>query len=1106
MAEDAIGLKFIIDEPAEVDFFDTHSPVATAISRAISENQQLKIIGLLGRWGSGKSTIVREVGEQLKKADKGFVIFTYDAWLHQTDPLRRSFLESLVSFLIDRTLIDAEIWNNKIKKLTGAIRETNRYDTPIVTGEAKLFFFLAAAFAIGLSYLSKDTLRDGIGSSQTDAGFATLVLGLILTMGPIALWTFRWLLKWEKSEQGERPSYLPGLIFNKNLGHVHSLTYQPLDSTSIEFGTEFRELMKAVKAGGRRLVIVIDNMDRVDEKEAMRIWANARSFFLSAHDDNHIEAEPYHPTVILPVDAESIEQMFAVDSDKDQGPRLARSFINKTFDVTFDVPSPVMSDWKRYLVDRMRRCLGPHFTEERAFRTRQFLETWFAKSKTPVTPREINKAINRIVALLMQWEDRDVTYESLAYYSINSESIGKNVTAEVTKGQHVLERFSSNWAREIAALYFGVSVVDAGQVLMTGPIQRAITEGNPKLIEPYRKVPGFGDIFEQVTSNLPAVGESATPIYVAVTNAGALLAAENGNEPWLAASWKNLAIAFNECEMNVPAAQLTNRLAPLLDHIAGEDAKSFSWKIMYLVDHKLSTSEVGKAPFEEIGQLGTRLIAYCERENIDQPWFDVDGDPPKYIRALAGMSGFPPVQARIRAKADSEDIVTEFIRRLNENDDPTSVAEVLPLLTRPENEDLLNKPLEKLEAIIAAADALARGHSGETQAFRGAIRILGAPIPHENLRHAAMERLVQENILLNQFSAVAQSGDVEATGIIAAALIWKAVDFGSPVGANWQIFLRDFPDIAPRINLLLNEIAKPRSKAPIDLLMKCFDDQFKPRDLIKALMVDRIERNAIGPLVTAQLLHSVPFYSRMIDSWTLREKFAVMVSGRRGFLDPLAGVAWNSGLYDTARLLTANGESEEFRARLIEKTNKATVDDWKKAVLDGAEPFRISTQFLSYSELKLGTGSPLQLALANSSVAAMTSSKHILARWFALADIMSKPGRRKVCKAAAGNLARVPPAKRLRFVKAGGKRFLDDAGISDDPEQAVEQLILPLARSIDGREWLAENSTTLRKTIERASKEKLETLRDLVADNLKSKKPESQNWAKAINRSWHLAL
>lgn len=106
-------LRFIIDEPAEVDFFNTHSPVAFAIARSIIGNPALKIIGLLGRWGSGKSTIVRDVAAQLAAVDGNYLTFTYDAWLHQNDPLRRSFLESLVRFLSHRKHIDSEAWDQR---------------------------------------------------------------------------------------------------------------------------------------------------------------------------------------------------------------------------------------------------------------------------------------------------------------------------------------------------------------------------------------------------------------------------------------------------------------------------------------------------------------------------------------------------------------------------------------------------------------------------------------------------------------------------------------------------------------------------------------------------------------------------------------------------------------------------------------------------------------------------------------------------------------------------------------------------------------------------------------------------------------------------------
>ena len=80
-------LNFIRDVAAETDFFGSHDPVAKAISAAIAQNTDLKVIGLLGRWGSGKSTVVKHVQKHLA-ADTGVKthIFCYDAWLHQSDP------------------------------------------------------------------------------------------------------------------------------------------------------------------------------------------------------------------------------------------------------------------------------------------------------------------------------------------------------------------------------------------------------------------------------------------------------------------------------------------------------------------------------------------------------------------------------------------------------------------------------------------------------------------------------------------------------------------------------------------------------------------------------------------------------------------------------------------------------------------------------------------------------------------------------------------------------------------------------------------------------------------------------------------------------------
>lgn len=309
------SLKFIIDEPATEDFFNTHSPVAAAIARAITQNRELKIIGLLGRWGSGKSTIVAEVEALLRSADEPYLTFKYDAWLHQNDPLRRSFIESLVAFLkAQPQLIDHAKWDKELKRLSGSLEEVDQYETPIITPEAKLFFFLAIFMAFGASLLGLDTFKEALSPASTPVGQWTFVVALMFIFAPPVAWLLRYCME---LSAGRKANFFPNIIFNKTLDHKNVVTQKSVEPTSIEFGQSFRDLMKEIRLKNKRLAIVIDNIDRIDENEAMKIWANARSFFLSSHDDNEVHSEPYHPVVILPIDAKSISNIFSNKSNND---------------------------------------------------------------------------------------------------------------------------------------------------------------------------------------------------------------------------------------------------------------------------------------------------------------------------------------------------------------------------------------------------------------------------------------------------------------------------------------------------------------------------------------------------------------------------------------------------------------------------------------------------------------------------------------------------------------------------------------------------------------------------------------------------------------------
>ena len=94
MDENSTEIKnynFIKNQPLGEDLFKNKSQEKTAIviSEKIINDEDFKIIGIDGEWGSGKSNLVRLIEKKLEKSHKFFV---YDVWGHQEDEQRKSIL------------------------------------------------------------------------------------------------------------------------------------------------------------------------------------------------------------------------------------------------------------------------------------------------------------------------------------------------------------------------------------------------------------------------------------------------------------------------------------------------------------------------------------------------------------------------------------------------------------------------------------------------------------------------------------------------------------------------------------------------------------------------------------------------------------------------------------------------------------------------------------------------------------------------------------------------------------------------------------------------------------------------------------------------------
>lgn len=561
------SIRFIPDEPADADFFSTHTRLAEAIVTAIEANAEVKVVGLLGRWGSGKSTVARKVIAALEAREGGaFKVFPYDAWLHQSDPLRRSFLDSLILRLVREGALSPR-WIRRIKKFSSSVEDTRTIETPELTDDARWIGLSLLAVPAGIGLLDFDTINAAFGDKPTWLGKIIVLVGIFLILSPLFVASALYLSRrrwggaldresgvlrkafWRDLDEDGEPIRAFRIFTESQAKRTSTRTFRKEEPTSLEFGREFQRAMREVQKSHHRLVIVIDNLDRVAEEEALGMWATIRSFFLAADDTEHGRTEPFHPTVILPIDRHAIEDLFAGSEGVGGGRERARSFMDKTFDITFEVTEPIHSDWRLFLHEQMKFMFGNLYQERWGFWTRRLFESQLAHQQvtdgeaarpSAVTPREINKLLNRIGALYLQWAEAGIAVEVMALYVIRRDEIDRGLLAFLQSASVEMAGVVPNWERQLAALHYGVEQDKAAQVLLDEPIRSAILRGDEAAGPRLAAVPGFGETFEFIMEALPEPPANVSPLTILANAVLLLQAVGEVEEQWAVIAWRKL--------------------------------------------------------------------------------------------------------------------------------------------------------------------------------------------------------------------------------------------------------------------------------------------------------------------------------------------------------------------------------------------------------------------------------------------------------------------------------------------------------------------------------------------------------------------------------------
>ncbi len=243
------------DLVAEKDAFGPHQRVADAIADMIAVEPGGKAVAITGTWGSGKSTVFNLLKKRLQAeqgedtASSETALFIFDAWAHEGDPLKRTFLEKIIDFLLDRDWIsNKEGWKKERTKIAQRYRENTTTTTPVLTVLGSLFAFLLFLIPLGLA----------IVSSGRDIGYEYWT-GVVLCVAPVLFTLVLWGIK--KRTGHFKTEDLFGLLVSKERKVEKFETIEDPNPSSVEFQNWFWGLATDALKGNRKLLVVIDNLD-----------------------------------------------------------------------------------------------------------------------------------------------------------------------------------------------------------------------------------------------------------------------------------------------------------------------------------------------------------------------------------------------------------------------------------------------------------------------------------------------------------------------------------------------------------------------------------------------------------------------------------------------------------------------------------------------------------------------------------------------------------------------------------------------------------------------------------------------------------------------------
>ena len=494
-------INLLSNEPCREDAFEGHSHqnIAAQIARLIREDKNRHIIGVEGGWGSGKSNLISLVNKGLNGDnvyDEGFIhndssfpFFVYDAWGHQADFQRRAILEELTRELTkEKKILDGKKWDRKLEELlakrkTITTKEVPRLGFGLIISILLCILTPLITFLVNLVPIDRLWLRLLIAIALYVIGFVLVIIDRVRSLR-------------RNGQECSIANICSELILVYKDKIKENETYTTIsekEPSSSEFKAWMDEVDKDLKKLNKTLVIVFDNMDRLPSQKVESLWSSIHSFFSDKTYDNI--------RVLIPFDRQHVKLAFKNEDEDGDGESFGNDFINKTFDVVFRVPPPIMSGWQHYMEDMWKKAFGDD--SELSVPVTQIYD---ALSKN-LTPRKIIAFINEMATVKMAMGN-DIPDKYIALFILGKEDIEKDPIGQLLNPSFmgdvnfVFEKDPDS-IKYLSALYYQLPADQALDVVFTKEATDALNSGNAErlheMMEHMDLVPILGNAILKVT-------------------------------------------------------------------------------------------------------------------------------------------------------------------------------------------------------------------------------------------------------------------------------------------------------------------------------------------------------------------------------------------------------------------------------------------------------------------------------------------------------------------------------------------------------------------------------------------------------------------------------